>query len=239
VTGSFHQRSGVDFGDCGGHLQRAAGKVMTSTMTTHAFLRGRAAGPVDDKRGLIIDEFVRCVLEEGFVAASAKHVAERAGVTWGAIQYHFGDRDGVQMAVVDRGFNELLESLRALEPQAMTRTARQNAPLLINAMWDAFTTPTSAAAIQILIATRAERGEAKSQYLAEVLSTLRQLGHYLGEGLAPRHAAVIGDLIWTTLLGSMSAQMLGVESINTARERRILIKTVTAYLDRHQRAVGR
>lgn len=212
---------------------------MTSTMTTHAFLRGRAAGPVDDKRGLIIDEFVRCVLEEGFVAASAKHVAERAGVTWGAIQYHFGDRDGVQMAVVDRGFNELLESLRALEPQAMTRTARQNAPLLINAMWDAFTTPTSAAAIQILIATRAERGEAKSQYLAEVLSTLRQLGHYLGEGLAPRHAAVIGDLIWTTLLGSMSAQMLGVESINTARERRILIKTVTAYLDRHQRAVGR
>lgn len=209
-------------------------------MTTHDFQHGRAAGaPVRDIRGLIIDEFVQCVLEEGFAAASAKHVVERAGVTWGAIQYHFGDSDGLLMAVVDRGFNDLLDSLRALEPKSTTRTPRQNAPLLVNAMWDAFTTPTSAATMQILIAARARHGEAESQYLSEVLATLRHLGRYLGEGLAPRHTAVIGDLIWTTVLGSMSAQMLGVESSNTIRERRILIKAVTAYLDRHQITAGR
>ncbi|WP_166903446.1 TetR/AcrR family transcriptional regulator [Mycobacterium sp. DL440] len=204
-------------------------------MTTHASLRGRTTGSaIYDQRGRLVDEFVQCVREEGFAAASAKRVAERAGVTWGAIQYHFGDRDGLLMAVVDRGFKDLLESLRAVKPQPAARSARQNARLLIDAMWCAFTSPTSAAAIQILIATRAERGDTKSQYLSEVFETLRQLGRrYLGEGLAPRHAAVIGDLIWTTLLGAMSAQMLGVEPATTARERQILINTVTGYLERH------
>ena len=49
----------------------------------------------DDTRARIVDETVRCIIEEGFAAATAKHVAERAGVTWGVIQYHFGDRAGL------------------------------------------------------------------------------------------------------------------------------------------------
>ena len=76
----------------------------------------------------------------------------------------------------------------------------------------------------------------QSRYLSEVSETLTQLGgRYLGAGLAPRHAAIIGDLIWTALLGSMSAQMLGVEPATTAGERKILIDAVTGYLERHQR----
>ena len=56
---------------------------------------------------------MRCVVEEGFEAATAKHVAERAGVTWGVIQYHFGDRNGLLMAVVDEGVARLVDSLAA------------------------------------------------------------------------------------------------------------------------------
>ncbi len=41
----------------------------------------------------IIDATVRCIVEEGYSAATAKHVAERAGVTWGIIQYQCGDRN--------------------------------------------------------------------------------------------------------------------------------------------------
>lgn len=37
----------------------------------------------DRTRAMVIDETVRCVLDEGFGAASAKHITERAGVTWG------------------------------------------------------------------------------------------------------------------------------------------------------------
>ena len=61
----------------------------------------------DRTRAMVIAETVRCVLDEGFGAASAKHITERAGVTWGVVQYHFGDRDGLLMAVVDEGFAQL------------------------------------------------------------------------------------------------------------------------------------
>ena len=33
----------------------------------------------DRTRALVIDETIRCILEEGFAAASAKHITERAG----------------------------------------------------------------------------------------------------------------------------------------------------------------
>ena len=41
--------------------------------------------------------------EEGFAKASANRIAQRAGVTWGVIQYHFGDRAGLFSAVVFAG----------------------------------------------------------------------------------------------------------------------------------------
>ena len=69
----------------------------------------------DDTRAKIIDETVRCIVDEGFAAATAKHVAERAGVTWGVIQYHFGDRNGLLMAVVDDGVARLLDSLSSAD----------------------------------------------------------------------------------------------------------------------------
>ncbi len=65
----------------------------------------------DETRAAIIAETVACILEEGFGAASAKHITERAGVSWGVIQYHFGDRDQLLMAVVDEGFAGLQRCL--------------------------------------------------------------------------------------------------------------------------------
>src|ERR1700739_2294265 len=84
-------------------------------------------------RALAIDETVRCVLEEGIAAASAKHIAERAGMTWGVIQYHFGDRDVLLMAVVDQGFGELLATLRALPPPAAQMNTTQRVEQVVTA----------------------------------------------------------------------------------------------------------
>ena len=84
--------------------QQARSTVSPTRRTSAPRKRG------DDTRAKIIDETVRCIVEEGFVAATAKHVAERAGVTWGVIQYHFGDRDGLLQAVLEK-------HRRATEPQ--------------------------------------------------------------------------------------------------------------------------
>jgi AcrR family transcriptional regulator len=180
-------------------------------------------------RALVIDETIRCILEEGFAAASAKHITERAGVTWGVVQYHFGDRDGLLMAVVDKGFAELTESLRELP--AAAENVRDRTEFIINAAWEAFSSPTSMASLEILIATRAMRDSGATQHLAQLGSTFGKLGKHIGEGLDARHAAAIGNLIWATLRGLVVAALVVPERLDTRRERRALIEMITRYVD--------
>jgi TetR/AcrR family transcriptional regulator, regulator of cefoperazone and chloramphenicol sensitivity len=188
----------------------------------------------DRTRAMVVDETVRCVLEEGFGAASAKHITERAGVTWGVIQYHFGDRDGLLMAVVDRGFNELLASLRDVEPKLSSESGRARTELLVNAVADAFLSPTSIAALEILIATRAGRPDGDQRHLLELFSTLTGLGRYLAEGLEPERADAVGNLIWTTLMGAMVATMAVPGPVDVSRELRALTDVITAYVDQER-----
>ncbi|MCW2627212.1 TetR/AcrR family transcriptional regulator [Mycobacterium sp.] len=183
----------------------------------------------DRTRALVIDETIRCILEEGFAAASAKHITERAGVTWGVVQYHFGDRDGLLMAVVDKGFAELQAALRELPAGA--ENARDRTEFIVTAAWDAFSSPTSMAALEILIATRSMRDSGATQHLGDLATTFAKLGKHIGEGLNARHAAAIGNLIWTTLRGLVVAQLVVPDPLDTGRERRALIDMIAVYVE--------
>ena len=183
----------------------------------------------DRTRARVIDETIRRILEEGFAAASAKHITERAGVTWGVVQYHFGDRDGLLMAVVDKGFAELLDTLHGLPLDA--EKSRDRIEFIVTAAWEAFSSPTSMAALEILIATRAMRDAGASQHLGELGRAFSKLGKHIGEGLAARHAAAIGNLIWATLRGLIVAQLVVPEPLDTRRERRALVDMITRYVD--------
>ncbi|KUH82900.1 MULTISPECIES: TetR/AcrR family transcriptional regulator [unclassified Mycobacterium] len=182
-------------------------------------------------RAMVIDETVRCILEEGFGAASAKHITERAGVTWGVIQYHFGDRDGLLMAVVDEGFGQLTSCLHDVQAKLGEHSGRARTELVINAVADAFLSPTSIAALEILIATRTGRADVDQRHLVELFSTLTRLGRFVGEGLDKRHADAVGNLIWTTLMGAMVAKMAVEEPVDVGRELRALTDVVTAYVE--------
>ncbi|MGO9733999.1 TetR/AcrR family transcriptional regulator, partial [Mycobacterium sp.] len=110
----------------------------------------------DRTRELVIEETVRCILEEGFAAASTRHIVERAKVSWGVIQYHFGDREGLLTAVIDHGFETLVESLNELADTVQEVTdLRSRAEMLSASAWEMFSTPTAMGALEILIATRA------------------------------------------------------------------------------------
>lgn len=208
---------------------------MTTNVTPRRPVNGKQVR-ADRTRAMVIDETVRCVLEEGFGAASAKHITERAGVTWGVIQYHFGDRDGLLMAVVDEGFNQLVGCLGEVEGKLGRITGRARTELVINAVADAFLSPTSVAALEILIATRTGRATVQQRHLAELFTTLTQLGRYVAEGLDAPHADAVGNLIWTTLMGTMVARMAVEEPVDMGRELRALVDVVTAYMEQQQKA---
>jgi TetR/AcrR family transcriptional regulator, regulator of cefoperazone and chloramphenicol sensitivity len=203
---------------------------MTSNITPRRPANGKQVR-ADRTRATVIDETVRCVLEEGFGAASAKHITERAGVTWGVIQYHFGDRDGLLMAVVDSGFSALLTKLREVEPILGSQVGRARTELLVNTVAEAFLSPTSIAALEILIATRASRADVDQRHLLDLFATLTGLGRYVAEGLEPERADAVGNLVWTTLMGTMVATMAVPDPVDVSRELRALTDAITAYVD--------
>jgi AcrR family transcriptional regulator len=181
-------------------------------------------------RALIMDETVRCIIEEGFEAASAKHIAERAGVTWGVIQYHFGDRAGLLAAVIDSGFDQLRAQMAIVDlPPGPTRP---RVTAMVESAWDAFSTPTSRASLEILVATRGRRDPVTDAHLADMAGELSQLGrHVIDDPTPSRDPYVVGELLWAALRGLVLAQMVVTDPIDSSRERAFLVDVLSAYLD--------
>ena len=194
-----------------------AGSAVSPTRRTRA---PRKRG--DNTRAKIIDETVRCIVEEGFAAATAKHVAERAGVTWGVIQYHFGDRNGLLMAVVDDGVARLLESLSSADVSELPM--RERIEVVVDIAWSCYSSPTSMAAFEIL---RANRAGSSRRHLLKMNAAINQLGRLITEDPANDGVA---DVIWATLRGVVLAQMIVGAPVDWQRERRALIEMVTDYL---------
>ncbi|OAN39303.1 TetR/AcrR family transcriptional regulator [Mycolicibacterium iranicum] len=182
-------------------------------------------------RAAVIDETVRCILDDGFAPPSVRRITDRAGVTWGVVQYHFGDLDGLLMAVVDTGFGELLATLQALESETAQLDRRERVAFVVNAVWQAFSSPTSRAAIEILISTRGARTEAVNAHLVDLMAQLTAFGRQLGEGLSAPHATRVGTLIWNTLRGIVAAQMMWHEPMDSSRDLQTLIDVVSAYIE--------
>jgi AcrR family transcriptional regulator len=79
--------------------------------------RRRRGGATDELSGRlqIIEAAIASILEVGFYRSSTNEIARRANVSWGALQYHFGTREALLLAVVeelDRRFLEDIASAR-------------------------------------------------------------------------------------------------------------------------------
>jgi AcrR family transcriptional regulator len=79
--------------------------------------RRRKATDTDEVSGRtqIIEAAIASILEVGFYRSSTNEIARRANVSWGALQYHFGTREALLLAIVkelDRRFVEDLQSAR-------------------------------------------------------------------------------------------------------------------------------
>ncbi len=70
----------------------------------------------EDTRDRIIDAAVEAFTEKGFLGASTREIAKRAGTNQGLITYHFGAKDDLWRAAADRIFATLAASLEERLP---------------------------------------------------------------------------------------------------------------------------
>ncbi len=67
-----------------------------------------------ETRAAILEAVSESVVEVGFKRTTAAEIARRAGVTWGAVQHHFGGKDGMLAAVLEDSFNRFVERVESV-----------------------------------------------------------------------------------------------------------------------------
>jgi AcrR family transcriptional regulator len=88
--------------------------------------RRRRRGGADDPSGReqIIEDAIASILEVGFYRSSTNEIARRARVSWGALQYHFGTREALLLAIVEELARRFLESVDAARVEGETLAER-------------------------------------------------------------------------------------------------------------------
>jgi AcrR family transcriptional regulator len=100
--------------------------MSTASQSSAPFRPRRSAPGMEDQgtRQRVIDAAIRCILEQGFYRASSNAIAEAAGLSWGVIQYYFGSRESLMLAVVEEGNRRLIEGLAKTEITGDTMSER-------------------------------------------------------------------------------------------------------------------
>ena len=80
----------------------------------------------DDLTGAeqIVEAAIASVLEVGFYRSSTNEIARRADVSWGAVQYHFGTREALLLAVVKELDRQFVAALNRAKVTGTTLEAR-------------------------------------------------------------------------------------------------------------------
>jgi AcrR family transcriptional regulator len=75
-------------------------------------------------RQRVLNAAVQCILEQGLYRASSNAIAEQAGLSWGVIQYYFGTREALMLAVLEEGARRLTGAVQDAEITGRTISER-------------------------------------------------------------------------------------------------------------------
>jgi AcrR family transcriptional regulator len=103
-----------------------------------------------ETRSRILAAVVQSIAELGFQRTTATAIAQRAGVTWGAVQHHFGGKDGMLAAVIEESFDRFAKRLEDVAPNAPTA---ERVSLFVERAWEHFGSPDYRSTFEILIHT--------------------------------------------------------------------------------------
>jgi AcrR family transcriptional regulator len=84
-------------------------------------------------RQKVINAAIDCIYKEGFNAAHTNKIAKEAGVSWGVLQYHFGDKDTLLQAVLDAIFAQFFSTIS--EARLDGKDLHSRVAQLIDVIW--------------------------------------------------------------------------------------------------------
>ncbi|MBA6413690.1 TetR/AcrR family transcriptional regulator [Parahaliea sp. F7430] len=150
----------------------------------------------------IINAVIGLIKEEGFSAASSSRIAKRAGVTWGAVQHHFGGKEEILEEVLQRSHLKFHEALSA--SRFTTGTAERRVAKYVDAAWFHYQGDEYMATMEILLATRGN-GKASSD-----LSISRSRKAHLALARRIFHDSEASDRIFQEVIYTVHCMLTGL-----------------------------
>jgi len=156
-----------------------------ATPRQNARRRGARRPTEANGRAQLIEAGIASILEVGFYRSSTNEIARRANVSWGALQYHFGTREALLLAIVRDLDRRFLEDIDAAHVEG------ENLEECITSLYEIlgrfYDTPTFLVRIQIILNLQHDP-ETSAEVSAEVIehagraeaSTRRLLAEAIG-----------------------------------------------------------
>jgi AcrR family transcriptional regulator len=93
----------------------ARARTAATKTTAKKQARPTANGSDNDSRQRVIKATIDCIVDLGYYQATSNEIARRAGVSWGVIQYYFGTRENLLVAVIEDACATTLAELEQVE----------------------------------------------------------------------------------------------------------------------------
>jgi AcrR family transcriptional regulator len=161
-----------------------------------------------ETRRRILDAVVESIAEVGFQRTTATEIARRAGVTWGAVQHHFGAKGGILEAVLEDTFERFQERLGEIPVDA---PLARRVSLFVERAWQHFASAHFRSTFEILLHHgKGEDGEVPPHWQEGMFRAFDRVFERLfsDSRLARRERAALHQYAVAQLVGLAALDML-------------------------------
>jgi AcrR family transcriptional regulator len=207
----------------------------SGSLATEGRVKKRTGRKGTATRARVIEAARECISELGYHRASSNEIARQAGITWGVIQYHFGSRESVLLAIVDSAVEELASRLDAVVIAGSTPSERLASVAEI--IWSYYASPHYLAYLEIYLnLTRDPAASAEARRrLAEIDAEIAARWHRIAaEVFGSIDALAVERLLFASLRGLAITRWLSDEESDLAEERRLLVEALAPLLGQSQ-----
>jgi AcrR family transcriptional regulator len=182
-----------------------------------------------ETRRRILDAVVESIAEVGFQRTTATEIARRAGVTWGAVQHHFGAKGGILEAVLEDTFERFEAKLGDI---AADLPLARRVALFVERAWEHFGSPHFRSTFEILLHHgKGSDGEVPPHWQEAMFRAFDRVFERLfsDSGLPRRERAALHQYAVAQLVGLAALEMLD-EPRSRRPQLALLEKTLLAEL---------
>ena len=184
-----------------------------------------------ETRARIIAAVTEAIAEVGFQRTTAAEIVQRAGVTWGAVQHHFGGKDGTLLAVLEDSFDRFAERVGGVD---VDKPIDKRVGEFVDRAWEHFDSAHYRSTLEILLHYSGQADAEPEPWQSAMVSALdRTWQELFGDVRLPRRrSATLQHYTIAVLSGLASMRFIGGAAAPTPRaELQLLKRTLARELD--------